>query len=67
MNSIAYDPQRNITNAKHIIDDALVTAMHVMQTTVATTLGSCQGSLAFLSDMFLNVPLLVDLQAIAHN
>lgn len=60
-------PQRNMANAKHIIDDALATAMHAMQTTVTTTLGSCPGSLDFLSDMFLNVPLLADLQAIVHH
>jgi hypothetical protein len=40
--------------------------MHAMQTTVATTLGSTPGTLAFARDMFLNVPLIADLQAIGR-
>jgi hypothetical protein len=40
--------------------------MHAMQTTVATTLGSTPGALAFSGDMFLNVPLIEDWQAIAR-
>jgi hypothetical protein len=36
-----------------------------MQTTIATTLGSMPGALAFAQDMFLNVPLIADWQAIA--
>jgi hypothetical protein len=36
-----------------------------MQTTIATTLGSTPGALAFAQDMFLNVPLIADWQAIA--
>jgi hypothetical protein len=40
--------------------------MHAMQTTVATTLGSTPGALAFAQDMFLNVPLIADWQAIAR-
>ncbi len=39
--------------------------MHAMQTTVATTLGSTPGALAFAWDIFLNVPLIADWQAIA--
>eukprot|EP00804_Cyclotella_cryptica_P015823 CCRYP_006328-RE/>CCRYP_006328-RE protein AED:0.09 eAED:0.09 QI:0/-1/0/1/-1/1/1/0/883 len=57
----------NMTNAKHIVDDALATVMHAMRTTVATTIGSCPGSLAFSGDMFLNVPLIADWQSIARN
>ena len=34
--------------------------MHTMQTTVATTLGSTPGALAFSRDMFLNIPLIAD-------
>jgi hypothetical protein len=37
-----------------------------MQTTIATTLGSTPGALAFAQDMFLNLPLIADWQAIAH-
>jgi hypothetical protein len=36
-----------MTQAREIIDDVLATAMHAMQTTVASTLGSTQGALAF--------------------
>ncbi len=54
-----------MTQARDIIDDALATAMHAMQTTVATTLGSTPGALVFAWDMFLNVPLTADWQAIA--
>jgi hypothetical protein len=56
-----------MTQARDIIDDALATAIHAMQTTVATTLGSTPGALAFAQDMFLNVPLIADWQAIARN
>jgi hypothetical protein len=40
--------------------------MHAIQTTVATTLGSTPGALAFALDMFSNVLLIADWQAIAH-
>ncbi len=41
------NPSQNMTQAGDIIDDALATVMHAMQTTVATTLGSTPGALAF--------------------
>eukprot|EP00956_Cyclotella_meneghiniana_P019731 scaffold34249_cov24-Cyclotella_meneghiniana.AAC.1 len=41
-----------MSKAKDIVDDALATAMHAMRTTVATTLGSAPGSLAFARDMW---------------
>jgi hypothetical protein len=56
-----------MTQARDIIDNALATAMHAMQTTVATTLGSTPSALAFARDMFLNVPLIADWQSIVHN
>jgi hypothetical protein len=55
-----------MTQARDITDDALAAAMHAMQTAVATTLGSTLGALAFAQDMFLNVPLIADWQAIAR-
>jgi hypothetical protein len=55
-----------MTQARDIIDDALATAMDAMQTTVATTLGSTPGALAFARHMFLNVLLVADWQAIAR-
>ncbi len=61
------NPRQNMTQARDIIDDALATAMHAMQTTVATTLGSTPGALAFAWDFFLNVLLIADWQAIACN
>jgi hypothetical protein len=36
-----------MTQARDIKDDALATAMHVMQATIATTLGSTPGALTF--------------------
>ncbi len=53
-------PPQNITQARDIIDDALAIAMHAIQTTIATTLGSTPGALAFAQDMFLNVLLVAD-------
>ncbi len=55
-----------MTQARDIIYNALATAMHAMQATVATTLGSTRGALTFAWDMFLNVLLIADWQAIAH-
>jgi hypothetical protein len=60
------NPPQNMTQARDIIDDALATAMQAMQTTVATTLGSTPGGLAFAQDIFLNMPLIADWQAIAR-
>jgi hypothetical protein len=60
------NPPQNMTQARDNIDDALATAMHVMQTTVATTLGNTSGALAFAQDMVLNMPLIADWQAIAR-
>jgi hypothetical protein len=59
-------PPRNMTQARDIINEALATVVHAMQTTIATTVGSTPGSLAFAQDMFLKVPLITDWQAIAH-
>jgi hypothetical protein len=56
-------PPPNMTQARDIFDDALATAMHAMQTNVATTLRSTSGALAFTRDMFLNIPLIADWQA----
>ena len=60
------NPPQNMKQAKDIIDDALATAMHAMRTTIATTIGSTPGALAFSRDMFLNVPLIADWQTIAR-
>ncbi len=49
-----------MTQARNILDDALATAMHAMQSIVATTLGGTLGPIAFAQDMFLNMPLIAD-------
>ncbi len=49
-----------MTQARDVVDDALATAMHVMQATNATTLGSTLGAFVFAQDMFLNVLLIAD-------
>jgi hypothetical protein len=46
------NPPWNMTQAKDIIDDALATAMHAMQTTIATTLESTPGAFAFAQGSF---------------
>jgi hypothetical protein len=55
-----------MTQARDIIDDVLATAMHAMHTIAATTLESTLDALAFVWDMFLNMPLIADWQAIAR-
>jgi hypothetical protein len=59
------NPPCNMTQARDITDDALATAMHTMQFTVATTLRSTPSALAFAQDIFLNMLLIADWQAIA--
>jgi hypothetical protein len=54
------NPPQNMTQARDVVDDALATAMHVMQATNATTLGSTLGAFVFAQDMFLNVLLIAD-------
>jgi hypothetical protein len=49
-----------MTQARDIIDEALATAMHGMQTTIATTVGSTPGSLVVARDMFLKLPLITN-------
>ena len=58
-------PPHNMTQAQDIVDQALALAMQAMHTTVATTLGSTPGALAFSREMFLNIPLVTGWQAIA--
>ncbi len=53
------NPPKTISKVKDIVYKVLSTAIHAMRITVATTLGSAPGSLAFAQDMFLNVPLVL--------
>jgi hypothetical protein len=56
-----------MTQSRDIIDYALATAMHAMQTTVATILGSTPGAHALAQDMFfLNMLLIAVWQVIAR-
>ena len=61
------NPLQNLTQARDILDQALVTAMHAMRVTVASTLGSTPGALTFSRNMFLNVQLIADWQTIAQH
>ena len=54
----------SISSAKDFIDEALSIAMHAMRSSVHSTLGSSPGSHVFNRDMFLNVPLIADWEAI---
>ena len=65
--NIHSNPPQNMNQARDMIDESLANAMHAMRTTVATTLGSTPGALAFSRDMFLNIPLVADWQAIAKH
>ena len=58
------NPPENLTRANGLKDKALSTAMHSMQSSVHTTLGSSPGFLVFNSDMYLNIPLVADWHAI---
>ena len=60
------NPPKNMTQAKYIMENAISTAMHAMQTMVTTNLGSTTGSIAFSRDMFSNVPLVADWQKISR-
>lgn len=66
MNHNAHQLPQNMASARDMIDHALAIAMHFMQTTVTATFGSVPGPLAFAQDMFLNVLLNADWQAIVH-
>jgi hypothetical protein len=58
-------PPVNVQVAEDIVDQALATAMHATRTAVTRALSNhSPGQLAFHRDMFLNIPLIADLQAI---
>ena len=58
--TIEASPPQNVDNVNNLVEDALVAAMHSLQTTVSTTLKATPGGLAFSRDMLLNVPLIED-------
>jgi hypothetical protein len=49
---------------KGFVDEALSIAMHAMRARIHSTLGSSPGSLVVNRDMFLNMPMIVNWQAI---
>ena len=60
------NPPTTVSGAADLVDQALATAMHAMRVNVATTLNSSPGALVYGRDMFLDVPLIADWQAIAE-
>ncbi len=61
------NPPQSRCQAALLVDDALETAMHALQSTVSTTFQATPGGLESSHDMFLNVPLPADWQAtLAH-
>ncbi len=57
-------PPQSCCQAALLVNDALATARHALRSTVSTTLQATPGGLEFSQDMFLNIPLLADYQAI---
>jgi len=58
----------NNQHAENLIDNALATAMHTTRSAASRSLGyQSPGAIAFHRDVFLNVPLLADLNAIRAN
>ena len=58
------NPPHNSQEANDLVDSALTTAIHALQTNVSSVLGTSPGAFAFARDMFLNVPLTADWIAI---
>ena len=60
-------PLRTVANAADLVDQALGMVMHVMRTNIHSTLKGAPGALVFRRDMFLDVPLIADWQAIQQH
>jgi hypothetical protein len=58
------EPAMIISKAKEFIDESLSIAMHAMRLGVHSTVGSSPGSLVFNRDIFLNIPIVADWEAI---
>ncbi len=58
------NPPQSCCQAALLVDDALATALHALWSIISTELQAMPGGLAFCWDMFLNIPLLADWQAI---
>ena len=59
---MAAKPPQNATEAEQLIDNALATTMHACHCASTSALsGYSPGALTFGRDMYLNIPLLVDI------
>ena len=58
------NPPQNLGQANELIDEALAICQHALRSSVQTTLSSSPGSLVFNRDMFLNIPLVADWNAL---
>ena len=59
-------PPRTQLQAEQLINNSLATTMHATRCSVSRTLQNSPGSLVFQRDMFIDVPLIADLEAIRH-
>jgi transposase InsO family protein len=57
-------PPQNALQAGALIDSALATTMHATRASIHRTLRTTPGALVFQRDMFLNIPLIANLQTI---
>ena len=60
------NPFKNLTHARDIIGQASAIAVHFIQVTVATTVGSIPRALVIKQDMFLNFLLIADWQVVVQ-
>jgi hypothetical protein len=57
-------PPQNILQAKQIVDSALATTMHALRCSMHHALNMSPGAFVYQRDMFLNIPLIANLQTI---
>ena len=57
-------PPRTLADAKDLVDEALATAAHAVNTNVSQATGYSPGAMAFHRDMLLDIPLVADLVAV---
>ena len=60
------NPPTNAEEANQLIDNALATAMHATRCSVNATLQNSPGAIVFNRDMFIDVPLIADLETIRN-
>ena len=66
--TIASEDPKTMHEAKAVIDKTLATAMHACRCATNSTIGNhTSGALAFHRDMFLNIPLIADIEALRRN